>query len=105
MSTYVSVGRNINGAPMHRDAWSKFKDATSAVVKVNIGNVVTEAEGFGEYEGETEQTYIVVSSASPDGAPLVRLEADLARLARTFGQESIALTIGRARFIKATEGE
>jgi hypothetical protein len=107
-TAYISIGRNVQGTPMTAERWQEFKTALR-VVGWTHGNIVTDAEGAGVYEGKTEETYLVaVSLRGPEFGrlntiDLTNLREDLSHLAQHYGQESIALTVGEPEFVCSTK--
>jgi hypothetical protein len=95
VSTYVSIGRNVDGVRMRSQRWESFRLATLEAVEQHAGPVVASAEGIGRYNGEVEGTFVVVGAAYGGYA----LERALGKLAAEYGQESIAVTYGSPSFI------
>jgi len=102
VSTYVSIGRNIGDEPMRAESWRDFRAAVAAVLEDNVGRLVSETVGRGYYGGAAEDTAVVVAEGSPALLARDDLERRLAILARRYGQESIALTIGEPTFVPAS---
>ena len=97
--------------------WHAFRADVRGVVR-ETGGIVSETYGTGYYDGDTEDTYLVVSDGSGldrsfeqvgedvDGEPLGWWEArtrdlyaSLGKLAARYGQESIAVAIADPVFV------
>lgn len=100
MSTYVSIGRNVNGKPMTEDKWRNFRMRLHWTVEKFTGPIVSVCNGTGTYQGVSEDTYIVVGMQNPSEADKEALTAALTYLSFKYDQESIALTIAEPHFIK-----
>lgn len=100
-TVYVSIGRNIGGEPMPDDDWANFKaDVVDRLA--GYGDLVTVAEGMGVYDGVREATAIFALVVDGD-LDTDRLRGDLARLARLYRQECIALAITPVEFVAAAD--
>lgn len=107
-STYVSIGRNIGDEPMSADAWRDFRAATVDAVETFAGPVVSETEGTGRGPWGTEQCAIIVGASAPSIPTGVEfgLYSTLARLARRFGQDAIAVGVAPVvDFVRGSEGQ
>ncbi len=100
MSTYATIGRNVGDEPMSSTRWALARADVRRAIARHAGPVVTTAEGFGEYEGTTEATYVVVGAGSPADKELAELRAYLAVVAAEYGQEAIALTVAPVDFVE-----
>lgn len=99
----VSIGRNIGAEPMDSPSWYRFQlrlhdalEESGEIVCQTIGRSVwTDTDGL----TTSEESYSVV--VAPYGpAEVERIRADLAGLARTYCQDSIALTNATAEFVR-----
>jgi len=100
MSTYVTIGRNVDGRPMSPTAWATFKRTVAeALVYETDGSIVTTAEGFGHWEGSSEMAYVVVVDRAPRDDS--QLDARLRDLAARYGQEAIAYAVAEVSFAYA----
>lgn len=94
----VTIGRNIRGKAMPAERWCLFKRRVGAALRQSDARVVqrpfyhTEADQFGEWNGENEGAAAYVA-VLPNGAALDRLRVYLLRDAREFQQESIGLIV------------
>jgi hypothetical protein len=95
VSTYVSIGRNVNGEPMAIDRWHAFVAETTTAVERLAGPVVSITEGTGFYEGEREHTAVIVGAADETFGLVDALEA----LTAAYEQDTIAVTWGKATFV------
>lgn len=96
MTIVVSIGRNVGDEPMDVEQWLRFRGATYDAIAERGFVVVFEGEGTGTYEGSREPSFTLV--ATGNGNRIADVGRALARLAREFGQESIALTTGNTSF-------
>lgn len=97
ITAVVGIGRNIGERPMAREVWSRFRRQVEGAL-YNLGFTVYFAGvGEGVFEGNEEQSATFVAGGSLADVPRLRLS--LHTLARSFGQESIALTVGETEFV------
>ena len=94
----VSIGRNRGDQPMHDTEWAIFRSLVSDDVVHHAGQVFFAGEGRGYGEWGTEDAFTLVGGATDRGAR-ANLEHDLGLLAKSFGQEAIAVTYGNAQFV------
>lgn len=102
----VTIGRNVGlpdhdlgqkGQPLHEGDWFTFRVHVRDLVAEAAEAVYTVADAAGEWQGEAEDSFLVVAEV-PERR-LERLEHRLERAAGLFGQECIALTVGETRFV------
>lgn len=95
----VTIGRNVGSQPMDGTAWMRFKVETRKVV-ASWGIVVFAGEGQGIWKGQTERAYTVIVSVTgrPAESSLYPLRIALYALGKAYGQEAIAITLGKTEF-------
>lgn len=98
----VTIGRGVQGTPMHRGRWDRFKTALRFVFAPVVwgdlrGEVYFDGEGEGTWDGKPEQAYTVIVGVLEDDLPRIRLR--LMDLGRFYEQDSIALTYGETQFV------
>jgi len=105
MNTYtVSIGRNVADIPMGDDMWADFiKNVCDTLhpYRVDNGSWVEFHTGHGEY-GDTREDSAMVTLLSDRilaDWELISLRATLMVVARHYGQECVALTIGTSELI------
>lgn len=87
----VSIGRNVGSTPMVAPQWENFIGRTeSAVLDVN-GTVYSRARGRGEWDGGSEDTFILIADVAASLVPF--LANRLRTLASLYGQDAIGLTV------------
>lgn len=95
MKHYISItiGRNIGEQPMSAQHWGAFKwDIGKAIQKhAKIDGVIFSGDGLGVWDnvGEKAHAYIVLADTVNQPA----LRADLAKLAKKYGQDAIGCAI------------
>lgn len=99
----VSIGRNIGERPMTATAWARFQLQTFELV-VERADVLSQTVGTSLWidDGETvcEDSYSIIGR--PHGVTSVRvIRSGLARLAKIYRQDAIALTTATADFVGA----
>jgi hypothetical protein len=99
-TAFVSIGRNVQGAPMSAEQWKRFRLDTLDAVAASIApaDVYTHGTGIGAdtaSEG-VEDSFTLVF---PEPAEPGWLQDRLAELAAAYRQKSIAYTVGRTAFI------
>lgn len=99
MSTYVSIGRNIQNEPMSEHDWGEFVKRVTLAVELFAGPIVSTTLGSGVYQGKTEGCAVIVGAGNPAKHSLSYLKASLSALATSFKQECIALTVATPEFI------
>jgi hypothetical protein len=94
----ISIGRNVDDAPMSATAWSRFRADVRESLNLCDGTLyVDAAQSVGEWEGVREDSATFVAAVSLDCVPLIR--ADLHGLCLTYGQDAIALTVGTTELV------
>ena len=101
MSMTVSIGRNVNGKPMSDAQWESFTADILRNVRSNTQAIYFVGFGTGTYEGDSEESFTVVSS-NPTTSALCAIEVSLSLFAHAYKQESIALTVGATEFVLAS---
>lgn len=102
MACTIGIGRRIGTGELLSNAnWEAFRAELRGLVKGCNGEVIAEMEGEGEWEGVKEPCACIVF----DGAAMreygwIVLRKMLADMAKEYGQDAIALTIGQTEFIK-----
>ena len=97
MATTVSFGRNTAGGEQLPDKmWEAFTLGVGDAVADECEEVYFVGQGGGQYQGVPEVAFTIVAS-DPDDR--LRLAEKLKVLARRFGQESIALTVGPTELV------
>ncbi len=98
---YVTIGRNVDGKPMHVKDWHDFAAAVASQVEAQHGDIFLRAYGVGEYEGVKEDSFVV--GATINDGMIHNLRIMLSTLAGLFDQDCIGLVAGTTDFIKGTE--
>lgn len=94
----ISIGRNVNDRPMSAALWAGFTlDVQTLLENVEAEIFVRTAKSEGVWDGVSEDSYTWV--ASVDAAYLSALEVNLSRLADTYLQDAIALTVGTTTLV------
>jgi hypothetical protein len=97
MNAIVSIGRNVGGFPMLADRWAEFQKATQrAVGEFSLQTYFT-GLGGGVYLGKYEDAMTVIFRVSEHHRDA--LEAALAKVAKEFDQDCIAVTYGDPKFV------
>jgi len=88
----VSIGRNVDRAPMDDDAWEGFRSDVDRALRHRDVTVFFAGTGTGEYDGVREEsaTWVGATMRRPNTA----LETTLGVLAQWYDQKSIAVTYG-----------
>jgi len=90
---YVMIGRNVGGQPMSDWEWETVRASVRATLAVTVGVPNFEVVGpGGSWDGVVGDTAVFV--VFDPGAGVGRLWSKLARLARLYRRESIALAFG-----------
>lgn len=105
MSTYVTIGRNVGDKPMSDVQWEAFQRDIRVTLAFACGELYSWTQGRGYWEGNTEDTAIIVAPSPrsahtniPAGRSLLH---NLGQLARIYGQEAILVTIAEPVFVAA----
>lgn len=96
----VSIGRGAHERqePLDRIEWSAFRLAVGRLLDVDGTVFVDGAASTGEWDGRAEESATFVAEY-PQHA-LASLRAGLRWLAKEYGQQAIALTVGRTEFVE-----
>ena len=99
----VTVGRNINGAPMSADHWEALQRRVRTVLAyATTGTGRLESHyGVGDWSGVTEDSAKITRYGTAWGQERGAewLRAEIGDLARVYRQEAIALVIGEGELI------
>lgn len=98
MALTIGIGRSVKDGPMDTRTWEEFRSAVDAALHDRKLHPVFYGVGVGEYEGVREDSATWVIAEYSD-AQLTLIRLDLTRLARYYGQDSIALTVGETEFL------
>ena len=101
IAAYVTIGRGAGNRRMGALEWVLFQDDVATVLKfagTDPIEVVAHA-GSGEWEGTSEDSFIQGYVYSSD-VRAEQLRADLARLAKLYHQDAIALIMGDSELIE-----
>lgn len=103
----VSIGANIAGTdqPLPRAELKQFLKETHEIL-AQFGQVVFRGVGLG-YDpttGASEPSATFVAVLEEDLTRLALLQSILGDLAGSYGQDSIALTLGATTFVRSTAG-
>lgn len=97
-STVVSVGRNIGSEPMSDSDWLGFRIELEQCLEPF--GILFAGTGQGSWDGSGEQSHTVICHALAEDE-VGQVTSWLADLARSYGQEAIAFTVGATRLIPA----
>jgi hypothetical protein len=90
----VSIGRNIGTVPLASAGWSQFRDAIAGILTDHGATIhVRGASSVGEWQGIEEDSSTFV--ADLDREVIDRLLQDIGTIGARYGQEAVAVTIGR----------
>jgi len=96
---YVVIGRNVGDQPMSDWAWETFRANVRGTLSATVGVPDFEVTGpGGSWDGVAEDS-AVFTVLDPKPGDEGRLRSMLARLARFYRQESIALTFGYGELV------
>lgn len=101
-SITVTIGRNMDNAPMRIGLWERFvADVTADLLTAVPSDIVETHHGMGEWDGIAEESckVTVLRHSEPTGEMLDALRASMSDNARVFGQDAIAITIGRSELV------
>ncbi len=96
MATTITVGRNVGEHPMDLPTWETFQEEVFGVVHRHAGYVFFRGTGVGRSDWGVEDAFTLVAATPEDTSTLL---SELARVGRFYGQEAVAVTEGRTRFI------
>lgn len=99
----LNIGRGAHGSEreMSETDWWAFRSSLKFIVEYWHGTIYTEANGIGTWEGETEDSYVIVAGMPTDALGHVR--QSLAGLARIYNQDAIAMTVGTVDLVTPSE--
>jgi hypothetical protein len=89
---WVSIGRNTGADVFGQEHWTRFKAEVHASILDSGGTIVTTVEGSSDWEGQPEETYLVLASIPAHQVGQVR--AWLSGIAGTFDQDAIGFVGG-----------
>ena len=98
-SITITIGRNIGTAPMPSDKWARFaEDVTADLLAAVPSDIVETHYGTGEWDGIPEDSckITVLRHSEPTAAMLDNLRRYMSENARVYGQDAIAITIGKS---------
>ncbi len=105
----VTIGRNygqsarpeLRGTPMSDQVWSEFEDRVNELlVNCTDSGSVEMHHGTGVWDGMREEsTKVTLLIENPLNVNEGYIRVNLEDLARTYGQDAIALTIGQSELI------
>jgi hypothetical protein len=87
----VSIGRDLGPTPIPAPQWETFIEHVTFVVSSLNGNVVGRARGRGEWDGGSEDNYVLIALFPTALLPVLRSQLRVA--AGNFGQEAIGLVV------------
>lgn len=93
----VTLGRNVAGVPVSVDEWKRRERSLEAVVRFYAETVHTVAEGLGEWDGQREESFIIVFAI--DEGRLEVLRPAIGVLAILWDQDAIALVVGETELV------
>lgn len=100
MDINVFIGRNVGELPMSDADWTLYRKRTLAALQPHV-DIAVEGVGQNTSDGWGEEDFAFFAGRI---RPVVlthvqQLRAELAELARVFGQDAIAVTIGHTSFV------
>lgn len=93
----VTLGRNVAGVPVSVDEWKRRERSLEDLVRTHTETVYTVAEGFGEWDGQREESFIIVFAIDEGMLKVLRLVVRV--LATLWDQEAIALVVGETDLV------
>ena len=98
LSVVVAIGRTVgtSSRPLPAAEWTSFRTSVREAV-ARAGAVFFFGDGLGIYEGQVEESHVVVGVAWGDDA-VDGLRTALDAMVSTFQQEAIALITGEVEF-------
>lgn len=96
-TVYISIGRGVDGHPMPVSDWHRFAAEVNDVVDNYHGLSFYRGFGQGQYEGSTEDAYVIGASINARMVEPLRLA--LSTLADKYSQECIGLVVGTTDFV------
>ena len=104
MSLTVSIGRNVGNAPLSDDDWRAFKADVLNALSATVGKSDAEFTGHGSWEGVSEESELFLTY-EPNLNNKEYLERWLSDIAKDFGQDAIAVTVGSVDFVAPRKWE
>lgn len=98
-SITITLGRNIDGAPMPSEKWTQFAEDVTADLLAAVPSDITETHyGTGVWDGIPEDSckVTVLRHSEPTAAMLDDLRRYMSENARVYDQDAIAITIGKS---------
>ena len=91
----VSVGGSVQGQPMTQGTWSQLQRSVRNALANTVGAISFATLGNSTWQNVPERSY-VASVLRPDMTQLSALRARLRQLADAYGQDAVALTVGKS---------
>lgn len=106
-SVYVSIGRNVGAEPMAKTQWDSFRGDVKHVL-IGYGlQLVSDTVGDGFWADSHEDAAVIVAAGDLSAWGLEQnqraLEDRIAVLAKSYGQDAIAVAYAEPRFVNARE--
>lgn len=101
-SITVTIGRNMDNAPMRVGLWERFaEDVTADLLAAVPSDIIETHYGKGVWDGAAEESckITVLRHSEPTGEMLDALRAVMSENARVYGQDAIAITIGQSELV------
>lgn len=102
----VTIGRNVNGEPMHTKAWAEFKGDVRGLVEEFMSDIIIDADYTGTWDNMEENAHVFHGfDADPDGGwgPYSlrheALQQALGALQNAYHQEAIGLAYGQGKLV------
>lgn len=103
----VTIGRNVadgrgGQGPMPKDRWQDFRTIVRQSLANNLApDFSASYDGTGEWGGVSEESTTFVFSGVTSTTPAADVRTWLSYLAREFGQDAIALTVGDTTLVES----
>lgn len=103
----VTIGRNVadgrgGQGPMPEDRWQDFRTIVRQSLANNLApDFSASYDGTGEWGGVSEDSTTFIFSGVTSTTPAADVRSWLSYLARDFGQDAIALTIGDTELVES----
>lgn len=99
----VTIGRNVDDQPLWSFEWQEFR----AIVGATLDNLLApdfsaSYDGRGQWNGVSEDSTTFVASGVTTHTPRQTLVDAMAHLAKRYGQDAIAVTIGLTTLVDAS---
>lgn len=98
----VTIGRNVGDTPMSLTLWEQFIEDVKADMLHAVPSDLAEIHrGVGVWDGVEEESakLTLLRHAKPSDDMLAELRAYLSENARHYGQDAIALTLGKSELV------